>query len=164
MLRTSMINHIVPIAAALSGSAVLAIPAAAQDVSMGERLSVIAGCHDCHTAEYNESGGQIDPDMALKGAQLGFQGPWGTTYAANLRLTAAERSAEEWVEYMQSIETRPPMPWFNLHKFTQDESAALHAYIVSLGDPGDPVPAFVPPGETPETPFIVMAPPNMPGQ
>ena len=35
-------------------------------------------------------------------------------------------------------------------------------YIVSLGEPGDAVPEFLPPGQEPKTPYIVIAPPIMP--
>ncbi len=132
----------------------------AQEVSptAGERISHIGGCHDCHTPGFAESGGVLDPEMALIGNPVGYQGPWGTTYAANLRITADGMSEDDWVTYMQTIESRPPMPWFNLHHFTEDESRALHQYIVSLGDVGEPAPAYVPPDGTVETPFVVMVP------
>ena len=56
----------------------------------------------------------MDPATALKGNPVGFQGPWGTTYAANLRIEAAARSEDEFVTYLATLESRPPMPWFNL--------------------------------------------------
>jgi mono/diheme cytochrome c family protein len=133
-------------------------------VALGERISIIGGCHDCHTAGYNESGGVIDPAAALKGASVGFQGPWGTTYPANLRLVSSGMSEDKWVGYLRNLKTAPPMPWYNLHHFTEEESRSLHQYIASLGDPGDPAPKNVPPGGTPQTPFIVFAPPTMPAQ
>lgn len=140
----------------------LATFATAQDttvsVDVGERLSIIGGCHDCHTVGYNESGGQIDPETALKGSPLGYSGPWGTTYAANLRLVVSEMTEDEFVEYLATIETRPPMPWFNLHVLREDESRSLYQYIAALGEPGDPAPEYVPPDGTPQQPFIVMVP------
>lgn len=145
-------------ALALSGAGV------AQDaVSIGARLAIIGGCHDCHTAGYNESGGQVDPATALKGTPLGYQGPWGTSYAKNLRLTAAQFNEEEWVNFLKTFQALPPMPFYNVHAFTDDEMKALYAYIKSLGEPGEPAPAALPPGGAPQTPFVVMAPPNMPG-
>jgi hypothetical protein len=39
---------------------------------------------------------------------------------------------------------------------------SLHQYIVSLGEPGDPAPEYVPPGTAPKSPFLVFAPPTMP--
>ena len=61
-------------------SAVLAFyaaPAAGEpSVERGLYISIIGGCHDCHTEGYKESGGRIDPAKALKGNAIGFQGPW----------------------------------------------------------------------------------------
>jgi hypothetical protein len=136
----------------------------AQDVSVerGAHIAIIGGCHDCHTAGYAGSNGQIDPEAALKGDAVGFQGPWGTTYPSNLRIVAAGKSEDEWVEYLKTFEARPPMPWFNVHQFAEADMRALHRYILSLGEPGEPAPAFVPPGEKPTTPYVVFAPPIMP--
>jgi mono/diheme cytochrome c family protein len=143
-------------------------PAMAQDadvsVKRGAHIAIIGGCHDCHTAGYTMTNGQIDPAAALKGDAVGFQGPWGTTYPGNLRLRAADKSEDEWVAYLKTLETRPPMPWFNVRQFEESDMRALYAYIKSLGDPGDPAPEFVPPGQTPTTPYIVFAPPVMPSQ
>ncbi len=137
---------------------------AADDVSVdiGKRISIVGGCHDCHTVGYNESNGQIDPATALKGSTLGYQGPWGTTYPANLRLIAAGKSEDEWVDYLSSFEAKPPMPWYNVHQLTEAEARSLYQYIKSLGEPGDPAPEALPPGEPSKTPFVVMAPPTMP--
>jgi mono/diheme cytochrome c family protein len=131
-------------------------------VERGALVAIIGGCHDCHTAGYAANNGQLDPEKALKGDTVGFQGPWGTTYPANLRLEAAEKSEDEWVDYLKTLETRPPMPWFNVRQFAETDMRSLHQYIKSLGEAGEPVPEFVPPGETPTTPYIVFAPPQMP--
>jgi mono/diheme cytochrome c family protein len=140
-------------------------PALAQDVSVEEglRISRITGCHDCHTQGFAESGGRIDPALALTGSPIGFQGPWGTTYPSNLRLVLEPMGEDAFVDYAKALETRPPMPWFNLHHMTDGELRSFYRYVKSLGDPGEPAPAFAPPGEAPTTPFIVFAPPRMPG-
>jgi len=147
-------------------SAALSTGAFAQDqqasVELGERISVIGGCHDCHSVNYSETGGKIDPATALKGNPVGYNGPWGTNYAANLRLVASGKSEDDWVSYLKTFEAGPPMPWFNVHAFTEAESRSLYQYIKSLGEPGDPAPANLPPGETPKTPYLVFAPPIMP--
>ena len=99
--------------------AALSVPALADDavsVERGRHISIIGGCHDCHTVGYNESGGKIDPATALKGSPLGYRGPWGTTYAMNLRITAGTKSEDEFVTFAKSFETRPPMPWYNVHE------------------------------------------------
>lgn len=131
-------------------------------VKRGEQMSIIGGCHDCHTLNYNESGGEIDPAQALKGTSLGWQGPWGTTYPMNLRLTAADKSEDEFLKFAKEFEARPPMPYFNVHAMDESDIRSLYQYIKSLGDPGEPVPEALGPGETPKTPYIVIAPPIMP--
>ena len=131
-------------------------------VANGARIAVIGGCHDCHTTNYNQMEGKVDPATALKGSPVGFQGPWGTTYPANLRIVVATRSEDEFVEYLKTFKARPPMPWFNVHAFSEPEMRSLHQYIVSLGEPGDPAPEYVPPGEKPKAPFVILAPPTMP--
>ena len=133
-------------------------------VKRGEQVSITSGCHDCHTVGYLETGGKIDPAMALKGSSLGWQGPWGTTYAANLRLTVKEKAASEdaFVKYATTFQARPPMPFFNVHAMDESDIRSLYQYIVSLGEAGDPAPDYLPPGQEPKTPYIVVAPPIMP--
>ena len=145
----------------------LLVPATAMagevSVKRGEQVSITSGCHDCHTAGYNESGGQIDPATALKGVGLGWQGPWGTTYASNLRLVAREKGSEDaFLAYTRSFQARPPMPFYNVHAMDESDLRSLYQYIVSLGEPGDPMPEALPPGAEPKTPYIVIAPPMMP--
>ena len=137
---------------------------AQSDVSVerGLYVSIVGGCHDCHTLGYNESGGVIDPNLALKGTTVGFQGPWGTTYAANLRLRAADLSEDGFLGYAKTLKTYPPMPWYNVRKMTDSDLRSLYRYIRSLGDPGDGTPPFVPPGNRVSTPYIVLAPPQPP--
>ncbi|MEO8686181.1 MAG: c-type cytochrome [Devosia sp.] len=131
-------------------------------VAKGARIAVIGGCHDCHTAGFAESNGVVDPATALKGNVVGYQGPWGTTYPANLRILAANNTEDAFVKYLKTFQTRPPMPWFNVHALDEAEVRSLHQYIVSLGEPGDPAPEYVPPGGAPKSPFVVLAPPTMP--
>lgn len=131
-------------------------------VERGAHVAVIGGCHDCHTAGYAASNGELDPALSLKGDTIGFQGPWGTTYPTNLRILAGSKSEDEWVAYLGTLETRPPMPWFNVRQFAEADMRALHQYILSLGEAGEPAPEFVPPGEQPTHPYIVFAPPQMP--
>ncbi|PWE48680.1 cytochrome C [Thioclava sp. NG1] len=146
--------------AALAGSSA----GLAQEVSVerGRLVSITSGCHDCHTAGYNESGGKIDPEAALKGVPLGWQGPWGTTYAVNLRDEIKDMDEDGFVEFAKTFDAKPPMPFYNVHAMPESDLRSLYKYIKSLGEPGDPMPEALPPGEAPKTPYIVMAPPMMP--
>jgi len=135
--------------AILALAAGLCTAAAAADtpsVEFGKHISIVGGCHDCHTVGYAESGGKIDPDKALKGNPVGFEGPWGTNFAKNLRLTVAKMSEDDWVNFAKTFTVGPPMPWFNVHELTEVESRSLFQYIKSLpGDPGQQAPADIPP-------------------
>lgn len=137
--------------------------AAGVSVERGAQVAITGGCHDCHTVGYNESGGKVDPSASLKGSPLGWQGPWGTTYAANLRLVAVDHGDEDgFVEYAKTFQVRPPMPYYNVHAMDESDIRSLYQYIVSLGEAGEPTPEYVPPGQEPITPYIVIAPPIMP--
>ena len=160
-----MFRMILAAAAILAGGAIAyAAEPAAPSVEYGKLVSIVGGCNDCHTVGYNESGGKIDPATALKGASLGYQGPWGTTYPANLRLLAANMSEDDWVKYLKTFTARPPMPFYNVQALDDVQMRSLHMYIASLGDPGDPAPDYVPPGQEPKFPYSVFAPPIMPKQ
>ncbi len=142
----------------------LAAQAAPGDVSIdrGRQVSIVGGCNDCHTAGYNESAGKIDPAKALRGTAIGWMGPWGTTYPANILLKVKDMSQDDFVKYAQTFTARPPMPFYNVHAMDESDLRSLYLYIKSLGEPGDPMPDYVPPGEEPKTPYYVAAPPTMP--
>ena len=133
--------------------------AAAGDSSVdrGRYLVTIGGCNDCHTAGYLQSNGTVPEREWLTGAAIGYQGPWGTTYPANLRLVVARLSESQWLAHARQ-ERLPPMPWFNLARMTDADLAAIYAYIRSLGAPGNPAPAYVAPGGKVSTPYFVFVP------
>lgn len=152
----------------LVGAAVLGIlpcgDLRADEVSIerGQYISIIGGCHYCHTEGYRESEGKIDPSKALKGSSLGWQGPWGTTYAANLREVALGYSEETWVEFLKAKVTSPPMPWYQVQAMDESDMRSLYLYIKSLGDYGESAPNSRPRGKEPKTPYIVLDPPQLP--
>ena len=123
-------------------------------VERGRYLVQIAGCNDCHTAGYVQAGGTIPEPHWLTGESLGFRGPWGTTYASNLRLYMQNFSEAQWVQIAQTIQTRPPMPWFVLHHMTDADLRALYPFVRSLGPAGAPAPAYLPPGRSPPPPYV----------
>src|SRR5262245_23109438 len=68
------------------GMATAAASESATDLERGRYLVKIAGCNDCHTPGYLLSAGQVPEALWLTGDSFGWRGPWGTTYATNLRL------------------------------------------------------------------------------
>ena len=127
----------------------------------GRYLVQIAGCNDCHTAGYAEKGGKIDEKDWLTGDALGWRGPWGTTYAINLRQYMQGINEKDWVAKAKHVETRPPMPWFNLRAMTESDLRAIHRYVRSLGPAGQPAPSYVPPNQEPRPPVVTFpAPPK----
>ena len=140
---------------------VISLSAAAQQaqkadpsVARGRYLIGIAGCNDCHTPNYPQSGGKVAESEWLTGDALGWRGPWGTTYAPNLRLYMQGLTEEQWVKKAKTLSTRPPMPWFNLHHMTPADLRAIYRYVRYLGPAGKPAPDYVPPGNTPTGPYV----------
>jgi mono/diheme cytochrome c family protein len=137
------------------GTARASTTASAQDVARGRYIAIIGGCNDCHTAGYAPADGKVPESQWLKGDPvLGFRGPWGTTYASNLRIVAASKTENEWVKFAKELKTRPPMPWFTLNQMTSSDLRALYRYIRQLGPPGEQVTAFVPPDKEPKGPVL----------
>ncbi len=134
--------------------------ASAQDLARGKYLVQITGCNDCHTPGYAQLGGEVDEAQWLTGEVFGWNGPWGTTYATNLRLRMQELSESEWIELAHTLKARPPMPWFSLNKISSADLRAMYRYIRHLGPAGQPAPAYLKPGIAPPPPFATFpAPP-----
>jgi mono/diheme cytochrome c family protein len=131
-----------------------ASPASNASLERGRYIAKIAGCNDCHTAGYAQTGGKVPEKDWLTGDALGWQGPWGTTYPANLRLALAKLSEDDWVKLAKSAQYRPPMPWFALHDMSETDLRAFHRFVRSLGAAGAPAPAYVPPGQAANGPVV----------
>jgi mono/diheme cytochrome c family protein len=126
-------------------------------IQRGEYLVKIGGCNDCHTAGYGERAGNVPVDEWLTGTPLGFKGPWGTSYAANLRLTVDSLTEDQWVTFAR-VPRRPPMPWFNLRDMNDADLRAMYRFIRELGPKGERAPMAAAPGVTVKTPVIVFEP------
>ena len=126
----------------------------AQLIERGDYMVRIAGCNDCHTPGYAESGGKVPKAQWLVGSRMGWNGPWGTTYAANLRLKAADMDDAAWLAYTGTLHTRPPMPDFAVRDMSEQDRLAILRFVKSLGAGGEPAPAYLPPGQEPPLPFI----------
>jgi mono/diheme cytochrome c family protein len=150
----------------LTGGAVLAVLMGAggtgqtdttgnqRQIDRGRYVVRITGCNDCHTAGYAQTGGKLDESHWLTGDQLGWHGPWGTTYAVNLRLLVNSMTEEQWVLLARNAQPRPPMPWWSLRDMSQEDLKALYAYVKWLGPAGEPAPSSLPPGQEPAGPVV----------
>jgi mono/diheme cytochrome c family protein len=135
-------------------------PSAAADaptIERGQYLVRIGGCNDCHTAGYAEKAGNLPLDEWLTGTPVGFKGAWGTTYAANLRLTVNALTEDQWVTFAR-LPRRPPMPWFNLRDMNDNDLRAMYRFIRELGPKGQRAPSAAAPGVAVTTPVIVFEP------
>ena len=94
----------------------------------------------------------------LVGSAMGFMGPWGVTYPVNIRNMVSRMEETEWVNYVQTYEAAPPMPWWSLHNMTPQDIRAVYAYVKSLGPKGEEAPANLPPGTEPATPYFNFSP------
>lgn len=128
----------------------------------GEFLIKTGGCNDCHTPDYGPAEGKVPKSKWLTGSNLGFMGPWGTTYPSNLRLSLAKMSEDEWVTYSSTFHTRPPMPDFTVRDMAEADRRALHRFITSLGPAGTEAPAYLPPGQLPLPPYFQLVLPPTP--
>ena len=139
---------VIPVSAAENKSA-------KDQIARGKYLLIVGSCNDCHTAGFAPSDGKVPESQWLLGdGQLGFRGPWGTTYAPNLRLTLSRMTEDQWVHYAKNLRTRPPMPWFNLNQWTEEDSRAFYRYVRQMGPVGKAVPVGLPPEKAPAPPYI----------
>ena len=72
--------------------------------------------------------GTVPEGGAADRRPVGFQGPWGTTYPANLRLVVQKLTEAEWLAKARTA-MRPPMPWFNLRDMKDDDLRAMYRYF-----------------------------------
>jgi mono/diheme cytochrome c family protein len=150
---------------AIAWTLIVARGAAAQEpeassIERGRYLVRIGGCNDCHTAGYPQSGGDVPESRWLTGNAVGFQGPWGVSYPANLRLRLQEMNEEQWMAAARAPRL-PPMPWFNLRDMSDADLRSIYAYVRALGPAGKPTPMSVPPGSPVATQVIVFVPQDL---
>ncbi len=155
--------------AAVIGCAACAQPPASPYVTAvspeeaGRYLILVGGCNDCHTPGWDRSSGRLPASEWLTGNDIGYRGPWGTSYASNLRLSVQDLSEDAWVRMFRAAAGRPPMPWLNYATLHERDLVAMYRFIRSLGAKGARAPTAVPPGQEPETPYILMVP-QQPGR
>jgi mono/diheme cytochrome c family protein len=136
-------------------------PVDAAIILHGRYLVRISGCNDCHTPGYMQKAGKVPEAEWLTGDSMGWQGPWGTTYPANLRQLVQHMDENAWLARARQP-MRPPMPSPSLQAMSDADLKAIYYYVRSLGAKGEPVPPYVPPGGKVATPYLDMAPKNLP--
>lgn len=137
-------------------------------IARGEYLTTVMGCNDCHTpgAFY----GSPDFKRRFAGSEVGWKGPWGVDYAANLT-PDAETGLGKWseLEIVTALRTgmapggrviQPPMPWPNFTQLTDDDAYAIAAYLKSIPAVAHAVPGHVAPGQPVTGPVIEFPPPT----
>jgi mono/diheme cytochrome c family protein len=126
----------------------------ARQIERGRYLVTLGNCNDCHTAGYAPGDGKTPEKDWLLGDELGFRGPWGTTYPTNLRLSLSKMTEDQWVHYARHLKARPPMPWFTLNQWSDADLRSLYQYVRHLGPAGKPAPNALPPEQKPQGPVI----------
>jgi len=148
-----------------------ATPAAmtqAQKVERGLYLTTIMGCNDCHTP--GTFYGAPDFSRKLSGTELGWVGPWGTSYPRNLT-PDMETGIGKWSEddIVKTIRTGqradgtpvlPPMPWPMYTNLSDDDAYSIAAYLKSLPPVSHKVLDKLPPGTKPGPHDLVIPPPS----
>jgi mono/diheme cytochrome c family protein len=134
----------------------------------GKKLAMFGGCIDCHTpgALY----GAPDITRQLSGSEMGWSGPWGTSYARNLtpdletglgyykehEIILALKSGKR----LDGKPMLPPMPWQSIATLSDADMHALVAYLQSLPPVAHQVPDALPPGQAPTGPALTIPAPS----
>ena len=147
-----------------------ALPARADeaDVRRGAYLASIMDCGGCHAPR--DAGGAPIEGGGLSGGTIGFEVPGlGVFWPPNL--TPHETGLAGWstAEIVAAIRSgtrpdgrtlAPAMPWSNYSHLTDDDAAALAAFLQSLEPVEHQVPAPAGPGATGPAPFFQLVSPG----
>jgi mono/diheme cytochrome c family protein len=139
-----------------------------QLVERGTYLVKTSGvCKDCHTP--GGMYGAPDASRQLAGSELGWTGPWGTSYASNLtpdpETGIGSWSEEDIVKAIQKgvkpdgTPVLPPMPWPNLAGLNFNDAHAIAAYLKTIPPVKHKVPAALPPGRRAASALVIPPPP-----
>jgi len=135
-------------------AAALAAASRSDLVQRGRYVAMIGGCNDCHTPGFTQNAGNVPESQWLTGDRLGWTGPWGTTYAPNLRLRIAAMDLASFKAYAHALRARPPMPYWAVNAMSDADLEALHAFVQSLGPAGQHAPTALPPGVEAQGPVV----------
>jgi mono/diheme cytochrome c family protein len=119
-------------------------------VSRGRYLVGLIGCGGCHNSEDNHH--KSLPGMAFGGGQM-FEGPWGRVASANLTPDASGIPYYDEAMFIRTIRTgyvgarelNPVMPWWSFRYMTDQDLAAIFAYLKTLNPVSHHVDNSLPP-------------------
>jgi mono/diheme cytochrome c family protein len=124
------------------------------EVARGRYLVQVAGCNDCHTPGYGPKEGKVDEKLWLTGDALGWSGPWGTTYATNLRLHAQRHVARP-VDHAREDDEAAPAHAVVQRARHERGRPGRHPRLHARARPGRlAAPSYVPPGQKPAGPVV----------
>lgn len=140
----------------------------AKRIERGKHLALVSGCGDCHTP--GTMFGAPDLKRAFSGSELGWQGPWGTTYARNLtpdldtglgyykenEIVNAIKGGHR----LDGLPMLPPMPWQAYTAFDDEDLYAIATYLLSLPPVRHEVPERLPAGKQPTGSFLTFPAPS----
>jgi mono/diheme cytochrome c family protein len=140
-----------------------------EQLKRGEYLMHIMDCGGCHTP--GALTGKPDKSRMLAGESVGFELPGlGIFYPRNLTSDVetglGSWSAEDIARAFRTGERpdgrilAPIMPWQAYAALTDDDAAALAAYLKSLPPVSNKVPPFVGPGERAPAPYLTVVMPQ----
>jgi mono/diheme cytochrome c family protein len=133
----------------------------------GAYLATIMGCHDCHTP--GTLYGAPDFTRSLAGSELGWSGPWGTSYPRNLT-PDPETGIASWSEddIVRALRTgkrpdgtdlRPPMPWPSFAVMKERDIRSIAMYLKALPPIHHTNLEPLPPGQKAKGSVLIMPPP-----
>lgn len=123
-------------------------------IEHGRYLIQVTGCNDCHTPMYGPKNGAVPEKEWLSGSDMGWKGPWGTSYATNLRTRVANMTEDQWVQYLKNLKALPPMPFYSVNVMSEQDSRSMYRFIRALGNHSQVIPVALPPGAAPKTPYV----------
>ena len=153
---------------ALPATAALSDTTDADKIARGAYLARVMDCGGCHTPRGPDGAPILE--NALTGGSIGFEIPGlGIFWPSNLTPDATGLAGWSEAEIVTALRagTRPDgrvlapaMPWPSFAGLTDDDAAALAAYLQSLPPVANPVPAPVAPGADAPAPFYRVILPN----
>lgn len=131
-------------------------------IERGRYLVQVTSCGDCHTP--GTFYGTPDPARALSGSEIGWKGPWGVSYAANIT-PDLDTGIGYWTEAELAKTLRSglrpdgsallaPMPVASTMMLSEADATAIATYLLSLKPVSHEVPKALKPGVEPKGPVI----------